>query len=136
MRDGAETSGDDVERLLQALDERAETYGGVVAELSRDWRARVSDQLRVTEESGTKIIQAVRELLSAFPLRENPGQDDTTGPGDQRTQPITTDLIQNPTGLAQYQSLAMLAALIRWFSRESGRTEAELLEELAANYRR
>jgi len=135
MRDDAETSGDDLERLLQAIAERAESQGGDVAELSREWRAGVFDQLRLTEESRTKVIQAVRELLSEFPMgRENPGQEDTSGPSDERTQPVTTDLIQNPNGLAQYQSLAMLAALIRWFSRESGRTEAELLDELAASY--
>jgi len=135
MRDDAEASGDDLERLLQAIAERAESQGGDVAELSREWRAGVFDQLRLTEESRTKVIQAVRELLSEFPMgRENPGQEDTSGPGDERTQPVTTDLIQNPNGLAQYQSLAMLAALIRWFSRESGRTEAELLDELAASY--
>jgi hypothetical protein len=43
------------------------------------------------------------------------------------------DSDRNP--LSQYQSLALLAATIRWLSTESGRSETEILEVLAANFR-
>ena len=39
-----------------------------------------------------------------------------------------------PTEEAQYQSLALLAATIRWASAETGRDELAVLEELAKNY--
>jgi hypothetical protein len=41
--------------------------------------------------------------------------------------------MQEPSGIVQYQSLALLAATIRWASHETGRNEFEILDELAKN---
>ncbi len=36
--------------------------------------------------------------------------------------------------MAMYQSLALLAATIRWAAHETGRDEQEILDELGKNY--
>jgi hypothetical protein len=149
MHDDAGTSGDDLERLLQAVQDKAEALGGDQAGLAREWRGRVTDQQRAAEESRTKIIQAVRELLSSFPMpTDSEGRPDTLSisweqarthaaatseSGGQRTRPVLSDLTDGPNGLTQLQSLQMLAAVIRAFSQESGRPEAEILQKLEAS---
>lgn len=148
MRDDAGTSGDDMERLLQAVEDRAEQLGGSHAELAREWQRRVTDQQREAEESFAKIIQAIRELLSSPMPADSEGHRDTLSINWEQSQspagvtseahdqkPILRELIDRPDGLTQLQSLQILAAVIRAFSQESGRPETEILEELAANLR-
>jgi hypothetical protein len=151
MTGDAGTSGEDLDGLLQAIQDRAETLGGDQAELAREWRRRVTDEQDAAGESWTKIIQGVRELLSSVPMPTgNAGLQATIGitweqadalaaatpeSGDQRTQPVLRDLIDGPTGLTQLQSLAMVAGLVRALSNESGRSENQILEELAASER-
>ena len=77
--------------------------------------------------AGDTIIQAVRELLGTF-------QTNSTGIQSPVEMPTVTQLTQAPTAMAQYQSLALLAATIRWAAHETGRGEEELLDELAKNY--
>jgi hypothetical protein len=152
MHGDAGTSGDDLERLLQAIQDRAEAHAGDQAELAREWRRRVTDQQNAGEESWTKIIQAVRELLSSAPTPdESESQQHTLSiiweqaqsravatpeSGDQRTRPVLWDLIDEPNGLTQLQSLSMLAGVVRALSQETGRPEAVILEELTAAQRR
>jgi hypothetical protein len=151
MRGDAGTSGDDLERLLQAIQDRAETDGADQAELVRDWRRRVTDQQSASEESWAKVIQAVAELLSSVPLpAERQSLQDSLSvnweqaqslaaaseSASQRARPVLWDLTDGPNGLAQLQSLSMLAGIVRAFSQVSGRPEAEILEELRASQRR
>jgi hypothetical protein len=152
MRGDAGTSGDDLESLLQAIQDRAETDGADQAELVRDWRRRVTDQQNASEESWAKIIQAVAELLSSVPLpAERRSLQDSLSvnweqaqslaaaiseSGNQRARPVLWDLTDGPNGLAQLQSLSMLAGIVRAFSQVSGRPEAEILEELRVSQRR
>jgi hypothetical protein len=151
MHGDAGASGDDLENLLQAIEDRAEALGGDQAELAQEWRRRVGDQQNAAERSVTKIIQAVRELLSSVPvptegaslrrtLSINWEQAQSraaalTESGDQRTRPVLVELTDGPNGLTQLQSLQMVAALVRALSKESGRPEAEILEELTADPR-
>jgi hypothetical protein len=118
VQDDDETPADDLKGLLT------------------EWAGAVSEVTRVTADTGTKVIEAVRELLTAFPMpSESPGPTQNTASGDQRSLSTAAELTQSPSGLSQYQSLAMLAGIVRWFSRESGRSEAEILDGLAANFR-
>lgn len=101
--------------------------------LVRAWRRIVPAVVGVSD-AGTKVIEAVRELLSLLAaLGESPGQQEATTPGDGGTRSMMLDLTQRPDGPAQYQSLAMLAGLVVWFSQESGRSEREILDALATN---
>ena len=97
------------------------------------WRAAASE----VADTGTKLIEAVRELLllSSSESRESPGPTQTRATGDEASPSAMEELMQNPSGMSQYQSLAMMAGLVRWFSHESGRSEGEILEALEANYR-
>jgi hypothetical protein len=83
-------------------------------------------------DTGLKVIQAVRELVTSF---TGPDADAAPALGEDGNLPTLGELTQNPNGFAQYQSIAMLAATVRWFSAESGRSEAEILEGLASNYK-
>ena len=88
-------------------------------------------------DAGTKVITAVREILTSISMPgEGRGPTSTTTPGNVKAFATVGELTQNPDGMTQYQSLALLAAIVRWFSRESGRSEEEILEGMAANYRR
>jgi HEAT repeat protein len=152
MHGDAGTSGDDLDGLVHAIQDRAESLGGDQAELAREWRRRVTDQQNAGEESWTKIIQAVRELLSFIPMpavNESPlatisinweqAQSSAVAAsesGDQRTRPVLRELTDGPNGLTQLQSLLMVAGLVRALSQESGRQEEEIIEELAANLQR
>jgi hypothetical protein len=109
------------------VQDEAETHGSDLQGLAREWRKAVSDAVRLNDDIGLKVIEAVQELLSSFPIpSESAGQDDTRSMV-QKAQPAVLDLIQSPSGMAQYQSLAMLAGIVRWASRETGRPEAEVL---------
>ena len=133
MKDDAGASGYDLERLFQAVQDDSKTYGDDLRELAREWRKAVSDVQRLNDDVGAKVIEAVRELLSfSWIPGESAHQEDATESGEQKTQPAVMDLIQSPNGMTQYQSLAMIAGLVRWASRETGRSEAEVLEEIAA----
>lgn len=46
------------------------------------------------------------------------------------------ELAGAPSRMSQYVALAVAAAAIRWTSRETGRPEADILGQLAANYDR
>jgi hypothetical protein len=136
MKDEAGASGYDLERLLQTVQDQIEACGDDLGELAREWRRGVSRAQRLNDDIGIKIIEAVRELLSSFPIpAENTGHGHTTGSIEREKEPMAMDLIRRPDGMAQYQSLAMLAGMVRWASRETGRSEAEILEAMAANYR-
>jgi len=83
-------------------------------------------------DSGMKVIEAVRELLSTF------GPDSViqfSNPDGRLALPTVIELVQTPSGVTQYQSLALLAATIRWAATETGRDESTVLEELTNNYR-
>lgn len=82
-------------------------------------------------DTGLKVIEAVRELVTSC---TGPGTDTAPPPGEHGSLPTLSELTQNPNGVAQYQSIAMLAATVRWFSAETRRSEAEILEGLASNY--
>jgi len=116
---------------VQEDDERSPGAPDAAAK-SMQWRAAASE----AADTGTKVIEAVRELLTAFPM---PGESRHTTPTrvtrDEGSPSAMVELTQNPSGMSQYQSLAMMAGLVRWFSRESGHSEAEILEALEANYR-
>jgi len=79
-------------------------------------------------DTGNLVLQAVRELLTAFPM---PGTGDPSKPPEGSA---LSQLMQEPTAMTQYQSLAMLAAIIRWAAHETARTEEELVDELSKNY--
>ena len=67
--------------------------------------------------TGNAVIEAVRELLANNLAR-------------------VTELTASPTPLFQYTAVALVAATIRWASHETGRSEDEILNELASNYNR
>jgi hypothetical protein len=81
--------------------------------------------------TGSNIVQAVREMLNTFPDPAEAGRPSAGVPSESST---LNQLIQEPTALAMYQSLAMLAATIRWAAHETGRDEQEVLNELGKNY--
>jgi len=113
VQDDDETPADDQEALLTKYLEA------------------LSETIRVPADSATKIVEAVRELLAAFPMEGgSPGPAQDTALGAQRSLPAFSELTRNPSGLSQLQSLSMLAAVVRWFSSESGLSEAEILERL------
>lgn len=115
MQDDDETPGDEHKDALMRYSES------------------LSKSIRAQAGTTTKIIEVVRELLAAFPVEtEGPGPAQNTALGDHSWLLAFGELAQKPTGLSQMQSLSMLAAVIRWFSIESGRSEAEILERLAA----
>jgi hypothetical protein len=99
-------------------------------------RRLAGDAQRVTDDAGTKVIKAVKELLTSFPTPGNEaGRQEGAPSSDRSTLSAITEMMQSPNDMVQYQSLAMLAATVRWFGRETGRSEDEILEGLAANYR-
>jgi hypothetical protein len=115
MQDDGATPADDLEALLTKYTEA------------------ISESTRVKADTGIKIIAAIRELLAFSPGDERPGSAQSTVPDNRRLPSTFAELTQNPSGLSQLLSLSMLAAIVRWFSSESGRSEAEILEELAAD---
>jgi hypothetical protein len=66
---------------------------------------------------GRAVIEAIRGLL---------GSDTTKA----------TELAQAAPGMSLYIALTLAAATIRWASHETGRSETEILDEIAANYPR
>lgn len=88
--------------------------------------------LNPAADAGKVVLQAVRELLTAFPKPGAPVQapDGPLGP----SLPTLSQVMQAPTGMTQYQSLAMLAATIRWVAHETSLTEEAVLDELGKNY--
>jgi len=100
--------------------------------LVREWRRAVPEAVDASDDSAALAIAAVRELASLFSaLDEGAGKHGTTAPGGREVLSVAIDLIRRPAGLARYQALAMLAGAVLWFSRESGRPEAEVLDEMA-----
>jgi hypothetical protein len=69
------------------------------------------------QAAGSAVVEAVRELLANNLAR-------------------VTELTSAPTPISQYTAVALVAATIRWASHETGRSENEILSELAANYDR
>jgi hypothetical protein len=84
-----------------------------------------------TGDTGGEIVQAVRELLATFPLPAGTGEPPIGKPG---TYPTLVQLTQEPTARVMYQSLAMIAATIRWAAHETGRDEQEVLDELGKKF--
>jgi hypothetical protein len=85
--------------------------------------------LTQADATALKVVEAVRELLLTFRVA-----DSVIGPSNSSGEtPSSTvkELLESPTGSAQYSSLSLLAATIRWASSETGRDELEILEELA-----
>jgi hypothetical protein len=76
--------------------------------------------------AGREVIEATRELLAAFPT---PG-----GMLSASSTPTLVRLMKAPTAMTQYQSIAMLAAVVRLAASQSGQSEGQLLDGLAANY--
>jgi hypothetical protein len=66
---------------------------------------------------GHEIVAAIRELLAG------------------NAEPVAA-LTSSPDPMVQYTSIALTAATIRWTSHETGRSEEEILDELAASYDR
>jgi len=69
------------------------------------------------QAAGETVVEAVRALLANNFER-------------------VTELTSSPTPMSQYTAIALIAATIRWASHETGRSEDEILSELAANYDR
>lgn len=90
--------------------------------------------IRVQTDTGTKIVEAVREFLHAIPVGgEDLDKEQIITPAGPTAAFALGRLVDNSAELGQLgqlQSLQMLAAVIRWFSIESGRSEAEILERL------
>ena len=61
------------------------------------------------------------------------GRQDAAAPGGTGVLPAVTTLVRDPAVLALSQSVALLAGVVTGLSRESGRPEAEILNELAAS---
>jgi hypothetical protein len=80
-------------------------------------------------EAGSVVLQAVRELLATFPM---PGAEPSPGPPSEGS--YLGQVIQESSPATMYQSLAILAATIRWAAHETSRTEEEILDELGKNY--
>jgi hypothetical protein len=118
----------------ELLDEMAGALGNVARTVSKRAGARpvrTSGGVRAGGGSEMKVVAALRELLSCVPVPgEDAGRGDTAASGGPGALPAVTDLVQNPDRLAQYQSLALLAGVVMALSRESGRREAEILDEL------
>jgi hypothetical protein len=92
--------------------------------LAREWRRAVAGATDADDDSAAVVIVAVRDLASlSTVLAESAGRD------GMPLSMVTRDLLRGP---ARYQALAMLAGAVWWFSRECGRPEAEVLDELAA----
>jgi hypothetical protein len=143
MRDEGGTARERLESLYQA---RARQRGTGLSDFER----QSLDQLRAAEETWGKIIEAVQELLSLPPVLGGDADQQETlaarlaqahaGTGDaaesigQGIWPSASELIGSPTGLAQYQSLVMLTGVVAWFSKESGRSEAEILDRLRLDF--
>jgi len=108
------------------------------ASLAR-YTASAAEWARVQAESGPSIIAAVRDYLAALPVEgESLDRAQSTGPDDQGALVALGNLAERSRGLgelAQIQSLALLAAVVRWFSSESGRSEAEILDTLESPFR-
>jgi hypothetical protein len=132
MNDAQGSHADDFETLLDQVQGRLEALGGDPGPV-RDWRARVAEQQRADQETRTKIIRAVGELLAAFPGPAG-GDDRQKAPATGReAHRYLTELTGAPSSETQLVSLLMLAAVTRLLSHESGRSEAAILDELAAS---
>ena len=81
-------------------------YDALMAEPPPDARA-----------AGMTVVESVRELLANNLAR-------------------VTELTSSPTPMSQYTAIALVAATVRWASHETGRSEDEILNELATNYER
>jgi len=91
------------------------------------WRMTMGD----IEATGANIVQAVREMMRTFPQPAGAG---AAPAGRPEESPALNQLTQEPTPTAIYQSVALLAATIRWAAHETGRDEQEILDELGRNY--
>jgi hypothetical protein len=54
--------------------------------------------------------------------------------GDQGDAELVGRFVEEASGLVVYQLLALAATTIRWASLKTGRSETEILDELAENY--
>jgi hypothetical protein len=109
-----------------------------LAALTEEYERAAETARQAQSEPARAVIASVRELLESFGASaaisniELPRSDggNTGGP----YLPTFTGLVREPTALSQYQALAMLAACIRGWSQETGRSESEILDDLASNY--
>jgi hypothetical protein len=126
----------DADHILSAVQDDNETPADDLETALAKYTESVSKLIRTQTDTATKIIEAVREYLAALPREEeSPGLAQNTAPSDERMLLALGKLIENSSGLGplgQMQSLNMLAVLVLWLSNESGRSEAEILEQLGA----
>lgn len=124
----------DAGHTLSAVQDDNETPADDLETALAKYMESVSKLFRTQTDTATKIIEAVREYLAALPREEeSPGPAQNTAPSDERMLLAWGKLVENSSGLGplgQMQSLNMLAVLVLWLSNESGRSEAEILEQL------
>ena len=77
-------------------------------------------------DSGRQAIAAIRSTLATFGAE--PGGIDPDEGVDLAA------FVRDATPLQVYQLVAIAAATIRWAAHETGRSEREILDELAENY--
>ena len=81
-------------------------------------------------ELGAQAIAAVRNCLKAFPM---PGGQTS---GDPEAARELTTFTAEANQAQVYQLVAIAAAVVRLASLETGRSETEIMDELAKNYER
>ncbi|MGO9874617.1 MAG: hypothetical protein ACLPVY_12550, partial [Acidimicrobiia bacterium] len=77
--------------------------------------------------SGRKCVEAIRALLTTFAESDTP-------PGERNGGVDVGSFVQEADPMSVYQLVALNAAMIRWASAALGRSESEILDELAANF--
>ena len=79
--------------------------------------------------SGRRCVAAIRSLLTTF-------TESDTAPCEDAGGVDVWGFAQDADPMTVYQLVALNAATIRWASTELGRSESEILDELAANFER
>lgn len=79
----------------------------------------------IAHRAGNAVSEAVRGILDSTNASEH---------GNVDMRKIFDGLHELPAGPVIYQAIALCAATIRWASRETGRPEETILQELVRNY--
>jgi hypothetical protein len=115
-----------------------EVPGDELGAALRKYTKSVSELIQTHSDAATTVIDVVREYLQTLPRkRDDPDSRQNAVSDDERTLLVHAKLAQDVNSLGplgQMQSLSMLAAAVIWLSAETGRSETEILDQLAETF--